>query len=101
MMNAFSADEVDRVLDLAAERNWVPSVQQLGRHVLYLTGEARKSGLQAAKRHGMTVVCVGKRVAEQWGITYMGSQMKAAFPGLEVKEIYEDEMVEDAQLRLS
>jgi putative NIF3 family GTP cyclohydrolase 1 type 2 len=101
MMNPFSADTVDRVLDMALERNWVPSDEHLGRHVLYLTGQPRKSGLQAAKRHGMTVVCVGRRVAEQWGISYMASQIRAAFPEVRVKEIYEDELQENARLKLT
>jgi putative NIF3 family GTP cyclohydrolase 1 type 2 len=92
MMNAFSADDVDRVLDMASERNWVPCVEQLGRHVLYLTGQPRKSGLEAAKKRGMTVVCVGKRVAEQWGISYLGARIRAEFPGLKVSEVYEDEL---------
>lgn len=90
VMNAFSANEVDRVLNMAQEKDWIPSEEPLGRNVLYLTGQARSGGLAAAKQRGMTVVCVGHRVAEQWGITYMGQQLRTAFPNLLVKEMYED-----------
>lgn len=90
IMNAFQVDEVDRVLDVAQEHKWVSSVGQPGRNVLYLTGQPRESGLAAAKDHGMTVVCVGHRVAEQWGIGYMATSLRSAFPGVLVKEIYED-----------
>jgi putative NIF3 family GTP cyclohydrolase 1 type 2 len=96
MTNAFSANEVHRVLDMAQEQNWVPSTEQLGRHVLCLTGQPSQSGLTAAKEKGMTVVCVGARVAEQWGIGYMGNRLRAAFPDLKVKEIYEDELPKEA-----
>lgn len=92
IMNAFSSDEVHRVLDLAQEYGWVPDAQNSGQHVLYLTGEPRKSGLEAAKQRGMTVVCVGKTSAEQWGITYMAARLRGTFPTLDVKEIYEDRL---------
>ncbi|KAF2747623.1 hypothetical protein M011DRAFT_467686 [Sporormia fimetaria CBS 119925] len=91
-MNAFSADEVERVLDEAENQHWVPDAVSAGRHVLYLTGQPRKSGLQAAKERGMTVVCVGHRVAEQWGITYLAAKLREAFPAIHVREIYEDEL---------
>jgi putative NIF3 family GTP cyclohydrolase 1 type 2 len=94
MMNAFSADDVHRMLDMAQEQNWVPYVEGLGRHVLYLTGQPRKSGLEAAKESGTTVVCVGHRVTEQWGISYMASCIRTAFPAVQVNEIYEDELSE-------
>lgn len=92
IMNAFSADEVQRVVDMAHNQQWVPSVEQLGRHVLYLTGQPRESGLAEAEKLGMTVVCVGHRVAEQWGIEYLGASIRAAFPTVQVKEIYEDRL---------
>jgi putative NIF3 family GTP cyclohydrolase 1 type 2 len=91
MMNEFSADEVHRVLDLAQTQEWAPSVENFGRHVLYLTGEPNNSGLAAAKERGMTVVCVGNRSAEQWGISYLATSIRNAYPMLQVKEIYEDE----------
>jgi len=92
IMNAFSSNEVHRVLDIAQEEDWVPGAQNSGQHVLYLTGEPRKSGLEAAKERGMTVVCVGKTSAEQWGITYMAARLREMFPSLQVKEIYEDRL---------
>lgn len=90
IMNAFNPDEVQRVVEMAHGQNWVPSVEQLGRHVLYLTGQERESGLREAKKLGMTVVCVGHRVAEQWGIEFLGARIRAEYPGVQVKEIYED-----------
>lgn len=90
IMNAFNPDEVQRVVEMAHNQGWVPSVEQLGRHVLYLTGQEREAGLREAKKLGMTVVCVGHRVAEQWGIEFLGARIRAAYPGVQVKEIYED-----------
>jgi putative NIF3 family GTP cyclohydrolase 1 type 2 len=99
MMNAFSSDEVYRVLDMAQEHGWADPTDKSGQHVLYLTGEARASGLAAAKRCGMTVLCVGHRVAEQWGIAYLAGKLREAFPQLQVEEIYEDELSLDPELR--
>ncbi|KAF2022147.1 hypothetical protein BU24DRAFT_38793 [Aaosphaeria arxii CBS 175.79] len=90
IMNAFHADEVQRVNEIAQEQQWVPTAQQSGKHVLYLTGQPRDSGLDEAKKLGMTVVCVGHRVAEQWGIEYLGKRIREKFPFVTVKEIYED-----------
>ncbi|KAF2659296.1 hypothetical protein K491DRAFT_689425 [Lophiostoma macrostomum CBS 122681] len=91
MMNAFSDKEVDRVIDMGQEKSWIPWEDvPLGRNVLYLTGQPRESGLTAAKKYGMTVACVGHRVAEQWGITFIAQQLRSAFPNVLVKEMYED-----------
>jgi putative NIF3 family GTP cyclohydrolase 1 type 2 len=94
VMNAFSKNEVYRVLDMAQDEQWVPrtpSDEKLGKHVLYLTGQPRESGLAAAKEQGMTVVCVGHRVGEQWGINYLASCLRAEFLGVHIQEVYEDE----------
>jgi putative NIF3 family GTP cyclohydrolase 1 type 2 len=91
IMNAFNADEVHRVMEMAQQHEWVSSGGQAGRHVLYLTGQARENGLTAAKKHGMSVACVGHAAAEEWGIRYMARQFRAAFPGLSVEEVYEEE----------
>ncbi|KAF2876986.1 hypothetical protein BDV95DRAFT_601400 [Massariosphaeria phaeospora] len=95
IMNAFNAEEVDRVLDMARARTWIPSEPLYGRHVLYLTGQPRESGMLAAEEHGMTVVCVGHRIAEEWGIRRMATMLRLAFPTLQVREIYEEEIRPD------
>lgn len=89
-MNAFNADEVYRVLEMARQRGWIQPEGQCGRHVLYLTGQPRESGLAAANEHGMTAICVGHRAAEEWGIRYMASRFKEAFPGMRVEEVFEE-----------
>jgi putative NIF3 family GTP cyclohydrolase 1 type 2 len=92
IMNAFHEDEVHRVLQTALEHGWAAADDEApGRHVLYLTGQARVGGLQAAKAVGMTVVCVGHRPAEDWGIRYLSNQLRIAFPGVYVEGIYEVE----------
>jgi putative NIF3 family GTP cyclohydrolase 1 type 2 len=80
------------VLQTALEHGWAAADDEApGRHVLYLTGQARVGGLQAAKAVGMTVVCVGHRPAEDWGIRYLSNQLRIAFPGVHVEGIYEEE----------
>lgn len=91
IMNAFHADEVDRVLDTAQQREWTQQGEHRGSHVFYLTGQPRESGLAAAKDCGMSVVCVGHRMAEEWGIRYLATRLRASFPGLRVNEVYEEE----------
>ena len=91
IMNAFNLSEVRRVLNMAQERGWIPEGEDSGRQVLYLTGQAREGGLIAAKECGMSVVCVGHRSAEEWGIRYMSAALRTAFPGVRVKELYEEE----------
>lgn len=92
IMNAFHGDEVNRVLQMAIERGIVHvDGDAPGKHILYLTGQARAGGLEAARALGMTVVCVGHRQAEVWGIRYLGEQLRQSFPGVRVEEIYEDE----------
>lgn len=94
IMNAFHEDEVGRVVDTVAHISdplitsaSVPSNTQsdasisvLGKHILYLTGQPRESGLEAAKLVGMTVACVGHRKAEDWGIGYLTQQMQEIIP---------------------
>ncbi|KAJ4286230.1 hypothetical protein N0V90_013264 [Kalmusia sp. IMI 367209] len=92
IMNAFNADEVHRVLELAEQRGWISSVEEGGRHVLYLTGQPRDSGMAAAKERGLQVVCVGHRAAEDWGIRYLSQRLRQTFPGVDVKEVYEEEI---------
>lgn len=91
IMNAFHAEEVHRVLNVAEQCGWTQQGTSGGRHVLYLTGEPRESGLSVAREYGLSVICVGHRAAEEWGIRYMGISIRAAFPSLQVKEILETE----------
>lgn len=92
IMNAFAEDEVQRVLELALQRGWAAAGEDAsGKHVLYLTGQPRVAGLEAARALGMTVACVGHRPAEDWGIRYLAAQLRVAFPGIVVQEMYEEE----------
>ena len=91
IMNAFNEDQVHHVLAMSQERGWTAEGED-GRHILYLTGQPRVSGLEAAKASGMSVVCVGHREAEDWGIRFLGEKLRMEFPGAQVKEIYEEEI---------
>ncbi|KAK7179391.1 hypothetical protein DPSP01_010388 [Paraphaeosphaeria sporulosa] len=92
IMNAFNPGEVGRVLELAERRGWIASKEHGGgKQVLYLTGQPRESGVAAAKEYGLRVVCVGHRAAEDWGIRYMSRRLREDFPGVDVKEVYEEE----------
>ncbi|KAI2478689.1 ngg1p interacting factor 3 nif3 protein [Pyrenophora tritici-repentis] len=90
IMNAFNEEEVHCVLEMARQQGWI-APDQGGRHVLYLTGQPRVSGLEAAKALGISVACVGHRQAENWGIRYMSEKLRRAFPSTKVKEVYEEE----------
>lgn len=59
--------------------------------MLYLTGQPREAGMAVAKEHGLQVVCVGHRAAEEWGIRYLARRLRADFPGVDVEEVYEEE----------
>lgn len=92
IMNAFHEDEVERVLETALQHGWADADDEApGKHILYLTGQPRVGGLQAAKALGMTVACVGHRPAEDWGIRYLAEQLRSEFPGTRVVELYEKE----------
>jgi putative NIF3 family GTP cyclohydrolase 1 type 2 len=93
IMNAFNEEEVMRVLDMAEERAWIPnaSFEARGRHVLYLTGQPRESGMLAATALGLTVACVGHRMTEEWGIRFMAAALRTAFPNVPVEEVLEEE----------
>ncbi|KZM19908.1 uncharacterized protein EKO05_0004118 [Ascochyta rabiei] len=94
IMNAFNEEEVMRVLDMAQEHAWVPdaSSEARGRHVLYLTGQPRESGMLAATALGLTVACVGHKTTEEWGIRFMAAALRTAFPNVIVEEVYEEEI---------
>ena len=74
ILNAFNEDEVKRVLEVAIQHGWVMADDEApGKQILYLTGQPRANGMEAAKALGMTVVCVGHRPAEDWGIRYIAN----------------------------
>ena len=91
IMNAFHPAEVRRVAEMAAELDIIPSAAAACQGILYLTGAVREPGLQAALDRGMAVVCVGHRSCEEWGIRYLATQVKQAWPDLEVEVILEEE----------
>ncbi|KAF1842370.1 uncharacterized protein K460DRAFT_370337 [Cucurbitaria berberidis CBS 394.84] len=93
IMNAFHEDEVHRVLEMAQRRGWL-GLDTPGKHMLYLTGQPRVGGMQAATALGMTVACVGHRQAEDWGIRFLAAGMRTAFPGVHVQEVYEEEIIQ-------
>jgi putative NIF3 family GTP cyclohydrolase 1 type 2 len=94
IMNAFGEEEVHRVLATAQKMGLVPDkyTEAQGRHVLYLTGQSRPAGLQAATALGYTVACVGHKNAEEWGIRYLAARLRAEYPKVQVVEIYEEEV---------
>jgi putative NIF3 family GTP cyclohydrolase 1 type 2 len=91
IMNAFNEDEVHRVLAMAQECGWITEGED-GSHMLYLTGQPRVSGMEAAKALGMAVACVGHRQAEDWGIRFLGQELRKFFPSVRVEEVYEEEI---------
>jgi len=90
IMNAFHAEEVERVLVAAEGAGWIDKAAD-GCRVLYLTGAARQYGLDAAAKVNMPTVCVGHRACEEWGIRYLAQETRARWPELEVVEILEEE----------
>lgn len=90
IMNAFTPDEVARVVATAVEAGIVQSDDASG--LLYLTGQPRQLGLQAAASVKMPVVCVGHRPCEEWGIRFLGHQLRQTWPDLAVHLIFEDEV---------
>jgi putative NIF3 family GTP cyclohydrolase 1 type 2 len=91
IMNAFNAAEVHRVLQMAQQRGWIAPDED-GSHVLYLTGQPRASGLEAAKALGMSVACVGHWQAENWGLRYVATQLRTTYPSVHVEEVCEEEI---------
>lgn len=90
IMNAFHADEIHRVLDVARRESWIDEGED-GSSILYLTGEARDYGLEAIKEVNMLAFCVGHRACEEWGVRYLASQIRSEWPQLEVVEVLEEE----------
>ncbi|KAM0813973.1 hypothetical protein AB5N19_13975 [Seiridium cardinale] len=90
IMNAFGPDEVARAIAAAEEAGLVQAGNASG--LLYLTGQPREPGLQAAREAHMPVVCVGHRPAEEWGIRFLAELLQQSFAGLVVHVVMEDEI---------
>lgn len=90
IMNAFHAEEVQRVLIAAHAADWINDVTD-GSRVLYLTGAAREYGVEAVGKVGMPAFCVGHVACEEWGIRYLAQQTRNRWPDVEVLEIFEEE----------
>ena len=90
IMNAFHAEEVERVLQVVREAGWFSDAID-GQSVLYLTGAARELGLEAAKKVNMSTYCVGHRACEEWGIKYLARQTELRWPVLNVVTVLEEE----------
>lgn len=90
IMNAFHADEVERVMVAAHIAGWVKEVTD-GQEILYLTGAARQPGIEALAKFGMPAYCVGHVACEEWGIKYLAERTRNQWPGLEVIEVFEEE----------
>lgn len=88
IMNAFHPEEVDRVTEAIESRGWATGAEG----VLYLTGQVRELGLQAAGAKNLPVMCVGHRACEEWGIRYLASVLRSEHPAaLRVQEVFEEE----------
>jgi putative NIF3 family GTP cyclohydrolase 1 type 2 len=87
IVNAFNPEMIARVATAATTSGWTTGSDMS--QVLFLTGEGRETGFRAAKE--MPVACVGHRAAEEWGIRWLASQLRLAFPTIQVSEIFEDE----------
>lgn len=91
IMNAFHPDEVARVVAGAEEHGLVEAGDASG--LLYLTGQPREPGLEAAGAVSMPVICVGHRPAEEWGIRYLADLLRELWPRLSVHVVLEDEPI--------
>ncbi|PIA93676.1 hypothetical protein CB0940_04672 [Cercospora beticola] len=90
IMNAFHAEEIQRVLQAAREKAWIDPEAD-GSSILYLTGAARDYGLAAIKEVSMPAFCVGHRACEEWGIRFLAEQLREEWPDLDVVEVLEEE----------
>lgn len=90
IMNAFHAEEVQRVLVAAFAAGWISDINN-GSTILYLTGAAREYGIEAVAKVGMPAFCVGHVACEEWGIRYLAQQTRDQWPGVDVVEVFEAE----------
>lgn len=54
---------------------------------VYVTGEIRKPGVDAARRAGMCVVAVGQARSERWGLRLLGRLVSARWPEVDVLDL--------------
>ncbi|GIZ43470.1 hypothetical protein CKM354_000669700 [Cercospora kikuchii] len=90
IMNAFHAEEIQRVLEAARAKDWIGSEAD-GSSVLYLTGAARDYGLAAIAEVNMPAFRVGHRACEEWGIRFIAEQLRHEWPNLDVVQVLEAE----------
>ena len=64
-----------------------------------LTGGVRDLGMEEAKRLGMSVVAVGHKKCEDWGMRYIAGLAQARFPHLEIVHIDEPEEVPEKKAK--
>ena len=57
---------------------------------VYVTGQVRKPGVEAAEAHGVVVAAVGQERAERWGLLYLGRLVAERWPGVEVVDLDDD-----------
>jgi putative NIF3 family GTP cyclohydrolase 1 type 2 len=84
-MNAFTPEIIDRIVQTAKE------LKVDSREVLCLTGAARESGIEAAREHGMSILAVGHKRCEMWGLRYLEKEARKTFPHCEIILHEEDE----------
>jgi putative NIF3 family GTP cyclohydrolase 1 type 2 len=89
IMNAFNADEIQRVPSAVWEKAWIS--EGTTPKLLYLTGAAREQGLKAAADAGIPAFCVGHQACEEWGIRFLAEQTRSRWPELEVLKVLEDD----------
>jgi putative NIF3 family GTP cyclohydrolase 1 type 2 len=89
IMNAFHAEEIERVLSAVSARSWISG--GTAPDLLYLTGAAREHGLKAAAEAGIPAFCVGHQACEEWGIRFLADQTRSRWPDLQVVEVLEDD----------
>lgn len=84
-MNAFTPEIIDRIVQTSKELN-IDS-----KEVLCLTGAARELGIEAARENGMSIIAVGHKRCEMWGLKYLEREARKAFPNCEIVLHEEDE----------
>lgn len=65
-------------------------------NVLMLTGAPRAPGIAHVQTHyagKVTVVCVGHEACEEWGIRFLAQECRQKWPGMDVREVFEEEVV--------
>lgn len=83
-LNAFNPEIIERILDSARQLEVSPE------EVLCLTGAPRELGIQSALENGMSVLAVGHRRCEMWGLKYLERKAREVFPDLEI-QLHEEE----------